>query len=385
MATETHSSQAFPSWLNWWLLLIAGILFTAFLWTYGKTEHTDPHDVTGASLWERFTNRPFEFKTQCFKGTHFPLNEKAQALVGREALQHTGHCKLESESESEDQAKTQTPFSIKADSLRSGQNPYQLFAIDQTGHLRVSSDGCKQWQNLSEKLSNTLPFLGVEGHIAPIEAIAWSPDGKSFATGSWDGTTRIWETINNDWALGALEQWRFVNTGKTTRAMRLGYQGLKLVPAGNRLLVYVHREIHALGFAEDNPDKDQQAYQLIHFPENKTLTKDTLIKQALWWKSSLVVLDNQRRLLSASDIPATKADFNTSEGEWSLLPLPENTPETTKSKTNFKTEFQFLRATQDTLVLEDQAGRLFYTKSLPTDSSVWNGVPRANLPEGNLV
>src|SRR5262249_39605369 len=35
------------------------------------------------------------------------------------------------------------------------------------------------------------------GHRAQVSAVSWSPDGKRLATGSWDGTARVWEAVSS--------------------------------------------------------------------------------------------------------------------------------------------------------------------------------------------
>jgi serine/threonine protein kinase len=46
------------------------------------------------------------------------------------------------------------------------------------------------WQHLCHLELHTLI-----GHQAQIYAVSWSPDGKRLATGSWDGTAKVWETM----------------------------------------------------------------------------------------------------------------------------------------------------------------------------------------------
>ena len=38
--------------------------------------------------------------------------------------------------------------------------------------------------------------LTLRGHDNQIWAVAWSPDGKRIATGSWDATAKVWDTAS---------------------------------------------------------------------------------------------------------------------------------------------------------------------------------------------
>jgi len=73
----------------------------------------------------------------------------------------------------------------------------------------------------------------LEGHESPVTSVAWSPDGRRVATGSWDNTARIWDATTGD-VVRALEghggyvysvAWspdgRRVATGSTDRTARI--------------------------------------------------------------------------------------------------------------------------------------------------------------------
>src|SRR5262249_4062831 len=45
---------------------------------------------------------------------------------------------------------------------------------------------------------STRPIRSLQGHVNRLISVAYSPDGKSIATGSWDGTVRIWNVSTGE-------------------------------------------------------------------------------------------------------------------------------------------------------------------------------------------
>jgi eukaryotic-like serine/threonine-protein kinase len=39
-------------------------------------------------------------------------------------------------------------------------------------------------------------LLTLKGHSNFVISIAWSPDGKRLATGSWDNTAKVWDAVS---------------------------------------------------------------------------------------------------------------------------------------------------------------------------------------------
>ena len=99
---------------------------------------------------------------------------------------------------------------------------------DQTAYLwDMSIDIPKHLNGLLTEIDTTLwgmkidrPKLSFKGHTAQIACIAFSPDGKTFATGGFDNTLRLWDTTTGKTKIikehkGWVESLAFRPDGKT--------------------------------------------------------------------------------------------------------------------------------------------------------------------------
>lgn len=56
------------------------------------------------------------------------------------------------------------------------------------------------------------PLYTYRGHSGPVNAVMWSPDGKSIASGSDDHTVQIWDAANGSQAFTYKGHFKWVDT-----------------------------------------------------------------------------------------------------------------------------------------------------------------------------
>lgn len=87
-------------------------------------------------------------------------------------------------------------------------HPKALTVIDQREpiySLAFSPDGSRlMYAGASGRiyqidLASSEPIPPIRGHLQPIWGLAYTPDGLSFATGSDDGTVKLWNLARGQW------------------------------------------------------------------------------------------------------------------------------------------------------------------------------------------
>ena len=91
-------------------------------------------------------------------------------------------------------------------------NPHQRFesvqkfaeALEQSSSEHVPMVQQPQAQSIHvlkwphKALRPAIPLYTYQGHVAPVSAVAWSPDGAHIASGSWDKTVQVWRASNGE-------------------------------------------------------------------------------------------------------------------------------------------------------------------------------------------
>lgn len=69
-----------------------------------------------------------------------------------------------------------------------------VLAWSPDGQTLAGSAGARDARDYGVYLwrANGTPLATLDGHSGPIPALAWSPDGRVLASGSLDGTVRLW-------------------------------------------------------------------------------------------------------------------------------------------------------------------------------------------------